>query len=77
MTLNSAIDLSMTPVAFPLRLIQFQTELELKTKLPAWIDAMLHNNDTGGNFFFKLCLLQRNMCMLTSFLGGLARRQRH
>ncbi len=28
--------------------------------MPDWIDAMLHKYDTGGNFFFKLCLLRRN-----------------
>ena len=51
----------MTPVAFLFRLIQFQWLLELKTKLSAWIDAMLHNNDTGDNFFFKLSLLRRSI----------------
>lgn len=28
--------------------------------MPDWIAVMLHNYDTGGNFFFKLCLLRRN-----------------
>ncbi|MFY0638436.1 hypothetical protein [Maricaulis maris] len=55
----------MTPVAFLSRPIQFQTTLKLNAAGPVWIETMLHNNDTGGNLFFKLSLLRRsNGCRL-------------
>jgi|GEM_PF-3759213 len=50
----------MTPVAFLSRPIQFQSTLKLNAVGPVWIEVMLHNNDTGGNLFFKLSLLRRN-----------------